>query len=210
MKYEDYYVYLHRRGDNNEVFYVGKGRGRRSTTTSGRNKWWKNVYNKHGFSVEHVETGLCEEDAFSLEVELIKFYKENNHVLCNITCGGEGCSIDGNSNNEMWKTYQTKDTVWEHSPGEILLALNRMTFAQTNLSVYEYSLLSFLVSIIDANYSCCPPLNEIIEYTGMSTATVERVRKSLTQKGYMTYIRSMGPNNSNLYTICLDKYPTLK
>lgn len=87
-----YYVYLHRRGDTNEVFYVGKGKGNRSTRTHGRNKWWKNIVEKAGFSVEYVEKGLSETDAFTLEVELIKFYRECGHELCNITNGGEGTS----------------------------------------------------------------------------------------------------------------------
>lgn len=136
MVHNDYYVYLHRRGDNNEVFYVGKGRGKRSTTTSGRNKWWKNVYNKHGFTVEHVETGMCEEDAFSLEVELIKFYRENNHVLCNLSSGGEGASgcarskehreAVGNSRRGVLTSEETKIKMAEQ--GHSILCSNGMTF----------------------------------------------------------------------------------
>lgn len=92
MVHNDYYVYLHRRGDNNEVFYVGKGRRYRANSKSNRNLWWCNIVNKCGFVVEFVEKGLSEEDAFTLEIELIKFYKENNHTLCNISDGGEGAS----------------------------------------------------------------------------------------------------------------------
>lgn len=90
--HNDYYVYLHRRGDNNEVFYVGKGRGRRATCRHSRNRWWKAVVSKHGFIVEYVERELSEDEAFDLEIELIKFYRDCGHALCNISSGGDGAS----------------------------------------------------------------------------------------------------------------------
>lgn len=88
--HNDYYVYLHRRNDSNEVFYVGKGRRYRSTVYCNRNKWWLAIANKHGFTVEYVEKGLSESDAYDLEVETIKFYRECGHTLCNLSDGGEG------------------------------------------------------------------------------------------------------------------------
>lgn len=77
-----YYVYLHRRGDNNEVFYVGKGKNGRYKSKAGRNNWWTNVVDKCGFSAEIVECGLSEQAAFDLEVELILFYRERTIILC--------------------------------------------------------------------------------------------------------------------------------
>lgn len=88
----DYYVYLHRRKGTNEVFYVGKGRARRSMATWDRNKWWKAIVAKAGYYVEYVERGLTEYSALTLEVETIKFYRECGHTLCNLTDGGEGVS----------------------------------------------------------------------------------------------------------------------
>lgn len=90
MVHNDYYVYIHRRGDNNEVFYVGKGRGARAKSKANRNTWWNNINNKCGFTVEYSETDMSEESAWDLEIELIKFYRENGHKLCNISSGGEG------------------------------------------------------------------------------------------------------------------------
>lgn len=87
-----YYVYLHRRSDDNEVFYVGKGRDYRATSVKGRNIYWNRVYEKHGLVVEYLEKNLSEDDAFSLEMETIKFYVENDHTLTNLTHGGEGSS----------------------------------------------------------------------------------------------------------------------
>lgn len=85
-----FYVYLHRRGDNNEVFYIGKGTGNRANVVWGRNPWWKRIYEKCGRVVEYIEKGLSEQDAYDLETETIKFYKECGYTLCNLTDGGEG------------------------------------------------------------------------------------------------------------------------
>lgn len=87
-----YYVYLHRRDDTNDVFYIGKGSGQRAKSISGRNDWWRNIYNKCGFTPEIVEKGLSEESAYNLEVELIKFYRDCGYKLCNIADGGGGAS----------------------------------------------------------------------------------------------------------------------
>lgn len=92
MVHNDYYVYIHRRGDNNEVFYVGKGKGKRSTSRKNRNKWWISIVAKYGYTVEILECELGESSAFDLEVETIKFYRECGHILCNLTDGGEGAS----------------------------------------------------------------------------------------------------------------------
>lgn len=85
-----YYVYLHRRKDDNEVFYVGKGKNYRASTSSNRNQWWQRIVSKHGYVVEYVEKNLSEQSAYDLEVETIKFYRDNNHNLCNLSDGGEG------------------------------------------------------------------------------------------------------------------------
>jgi hypothetical protein len=82
-----YYVYIHLRGDNNEVFYVGKGKGNRIKQRDGRNIYWKNIVNKHGYTYEIVEKELSEDSAFDLEIELIKFYRESGHKLVNLRNG---------------------------------------------------------------------------------------------------------------------------
>ena len=87
-----YYVYVHRRNDTNEVFYVGKGKNRRAYSKTGRNQHWCNIVNKHSYSVEIMEKELSGDSAFDLEKELIKFYRDNGHKLANISDGGEGAS----------------------------------------------------------------------------------------------------------------------
>jgi hypothetical protein len=81
-----YYVYLHRRLDNNSVFYVGKGKGRRAWNKSSRNAHWKRIVKKHGRSVEILFSSLTEEQAFEIEMQEIQKYGLNN--LANMTLGG--------------------------------------------------------------------------------------------------------------------------
>lgn len=89
---EDFYVYVHRKQSDDQVFYVGKGRLYRATETWGRNKFWKNVANKHGWKVDIIDHGLNEKEAFELEISTISFYKSMGVRLCNLTFGGDGPS----------------------------------------------------------------------------------------------------------------------
>lgn len=88
-----YYVYLHRRESDNKVFYVGKGKGYRCNSRSGRNSRWNKTVNKHGLIVELVYENLTEEDAFELEKDTILEMRYHfEETLCNLTDGGEGVS----------------------------------------------------------------------------------------------------------------------
>jgi len=88
----EFYVYTHRRATDGQVFYVGKGRGRRAFERSRGNPHWHNVVNKHGLEVVLVATGLDEETAFDTERQLISFYRSIGLRLANMTDGGEGAS----------------------------------------------------------------------------------------------------------------------
>ncbi|MBW3099284.1 hypothetical protein, partial [Pseudohoeflea coraliihabitans] len=68
----DFYVYVHRRRDNGQLFYVGKGRGRRKSQAFGRTKEWCAVVDAaHGFTAEILKDGLTDEEARQLEAETI-------------------------------------------------------------------------------------------------------------------------------------------
>lgn len=87
----DFCVYLHLRPDGS-VFYVGKGVPSRPYRRGGRNMLWQTeVKNIGGFSVQILESGLTEEQAFAKEVEVIADLKANGIVLVNQTKGGDGC-----------------------------------------------------------------------------------------------------------------------
>ena len=93
-----FYVYEHirpDRGSNGEVFYVGKGKGRRANNMAERNSYHKAIQNKlsrMGLCVEIrlVATGLTETEAFALERNRIAFWRSDGCDLANFTNGGEG------------------------------------------------------------------------------------------------------------------------
>lgn len=74
MAEKRYYVYMHRRGDDGTVFYIGKGTGKQSTSKTGRNKDWKVVAGSAGYTVEVYKANLTEQEAFDLEKHLVSKY----------------------------------------------------------------------------------------------------------------------------------------
>lgn len=84
----DFYVYVHKRATDGSIFYVGKGHKGRAYAKTNRNRYWHNIANKHGYTIEFVKSNMIEIDAFKLECELIAQYGREN--LCNMTDGGEG------------------------------------------------------------------------------------------------------------------------
>lgn len=94
----DYYVYLHKKKTTGEVFYVGKGSGKRAWSLEGRNPLWKKIAQKHGYTVEIYSSNLQEWYAFELEKDLIDYYGKiinNTGTLSNISDGGDGPSGEG-------------------------------------------------------------------------------------------------------------------
>lgn len=83
-------VYLHRRLDDNIVFYVGRGNKKRPNSKYNRNKYWHSTVAKHGYTVEIVASELTKKESGDLEIELIKKYRGISGVkLTNLTNGGE-------------------------------------------------------------------------------------------------------------------------
>lgn len=98
-----YIVYIHRRKDNGNVFYVGYGSDRgRAYDQKSRNKYWKEVLSETFFDVEILATSLSKKGAESLEKGMIDFYGVDN--LVNRTKGGLGTT--GYSH-----TQETKDKI---------------------------------------------------------------------------------------------------
>lgn len=87
-----YYIYLHINPLRNEIFYVGKGCGKRAFSKSGRSSFWKNIVKKYGYIVDIVEDNLTEDEAFKREVFYIKKIGRRDlglGTLINMTDGGE-------------------------------------------------------------------------------------------------------------------------
>lgn len=87
-----FYTYLHYRNDTGQVFYVGKGCGRRSHSKSDRNNHWRNVATKCGYSVELAARWDTAPEALQHEIFLIEMFRELGHPLVNMTNGGDGSS----------------------------------------------------------------------------------------------------------------------
>jgi hypothetical protein len=81
-------VYLHKRLDNNIIFYVGMGTLKRPYKTTGRNIYWKRIVSKVGYYIEIIKENLSWSEACKLECDLINKYRSDN--LCNMTDGGDG------------------------------------------------------------------------------------------------------------------------
>ena len=88
----DFYVYIHRRNDTGEIFYVGEGtvKYRRAYQKTCRNPHWANVSKKHGYTVEIWSYWPDQQSAFEEEIKVIAFLKSLGVQLTNKTAGGEG------------------------------------------------------------------------------------------------------------------------
>ena len=103
-----YYVYLYKRKDNNNVFYIGKGCNNRDISIAGHNQYCRNIANKYGCIIERIYENLTEKEALELEEKTINHYitnlgysialdndselrnRNNDKFLCNHTLGGDG------------------------------------------------------------------------------------------------------------------------
>ncbi len=88
-------VYIHRKKNNREVFYVGIGNPDRpyQKAPTARSVVWHRVVKKHGYSVEVIRTGLTRQEACDIEMDFIELIGRRNlgtGTLVNLTDGGEG------------------------------------------------------------------------------------------------------------------------
>lgn len=90
--YTVFYVYEYFINETLEVFYVGKGTGKRRFELHNRNKYFMNIYNKYECSVRLVAQGLTNQEACELEKERIAELKAIGQAKCNFTSGGDGFS----------------------------------------------------------------------------------------------------------------------
>jgi hypothetical protein len=89
-----FYVYHHINIDNNEVFYVGKGKLDRYKSIHGRSKYWSNyIKSNPNWKSVIIKDKLTEDESFNLEISEIerigrRIYKKGS--LVNILPGGKG------------------------------------------------------------------------------------------------------------------------
>lgn len=108
MQDNKYCVYLHRRKDNNEIFYAGQGTLKRPYCATRKLKAWNKVVKEAGgFIVEIIKDSLSKEDALKLEIEMIQQYKDS---LVNLT-------TSSSTTKELdYETFNQKFYIDESSP----------------------------------------------------------------------------------------------
>ena len=80
-----YYTYAHYTADTNELYYIGKGKGKRAFSSLNRNRWWQRKVNKHGgFAVEILAEWNTEKEALEHEKFLIDCLESTGVCLTNI------------------------------------------------------------------------------------------------------------------------------
>ncbi len=109
-----FYVYRHLRADTGEIFYVGKGMGRRAFDKYHRSKYWKNIEAKHGVLVEFVKEGITESESIQLEIQTIEEYRRAGIKLINMTDGGDGTT--GYSHTEEHRKKMSELQAGENNP----------------------------------------------------------------------------------------------
>ena len=115
-----YYVYRHRRLDNDQIFYVGLGSSKnykRAFVKYQKSKLWNNIVNKAGYDVEIVMESLNREEACELEEFLIFLYGRRDLELgnlVNLTNGGE--SNSGAKQSEEIKKWRSDKWKGENNP----------------------------------------------------------------------------------------------
>jgi hypothetical protein len=87
-----FYTYAHLRNDNGQIFYIGKGTGRRMYRKSARNLHWHNVVAKAGYTPILLANWKTEKEAYEHEKFLIKCFEGS---LVNQSSGGDGNDASG-------------------------------------------------------------------------------------------------------------------
>jgi hypothetical protein len=85
----DCYIYANIRSDTGEIFYVGKGSGRRMLRKLRRSDEWLAAA-ANGFTYVFLEENLTHEDAVMKEDVYIQAYRSAGHPLVNKVRGGGG------------------------------------------------------------------------------------------------------------------------
>lgn len=109
-----FYVYIWYVENTNEIFYVGKGKGKRYKQIARRNKFFTDMYNTHKCKVEIIFDHLTEKEAFDLEIEIIHLVRTyTNDRLTNQSDGGEGNTGYIPSNETKIKMSKASKKRWE-------------------------------------------------------------------------------------------------
>jgi hypothetical protein len=91
------------------------------------------------------------------------------------------------------------------SPMELSTLLCKSNDSCVNLSLAEFRVLTYLLACANTKdgegYKCWPSTDAISEHTGIHIKTVEKVRKTLVDNGWMQYKSGKGKGNCNTYYV---------
>lgn len=121
---KEFYIYVWYRKDDGIPFYVGKGKGTRYRQLVNRNKYFLNVYKKHGGFSKKIIKGLTESEAIEKEISTIKEYR-GKYTLTNITDGGEGVSGLHHTNETKKILSEISKNQWKNPKMKELLIKSR-------------------------------------------------------------------------------------
>lgn len=200
-----FYVYEHWRLDRDECFYVGKGMKNRAYKMRDRNAHHQAIMAKlsregSGMEVRMVATGLAEDEAFSLEIERIAFWREVGVDLANQTYGGEG--VTGLA------AYNRKKVVCVPTGEE---------FASASAAAIRFGFSASSISDVCRGRSesangikfIYPDSPEIAKDSNLSAAKRKKVKKPKSYFGSSTGFdvkgrKSTGPQKLSRPVICID------
>jgi len=169
-----YYIYRHRRLDDNSIFYVGLGSEknfRRSRVTKNRSDWWKNIVAKAGYSIEIIYSDLTKEDACELEEFLIQEYGRADlglGRLVNMTAGGEGSSGRKITQETLDKTLVTRLKNLPPTTKEVINILTKEIYRSISFAAKMNGIKSSwnLCDKLTGKVKNDTPLKLLKEYTG--------------------------------------------
>ena len=128
----NFYVYAHYTLDTDELFYIGKGCGRRAYHRAKRSDFWKNIERKHGCKVAILIDNLTEADAFVQEILGILEYQPR----ANFTKGGEGVKTDNPWNKGLkWPERAGKNNPMYGKNAEDFMSIEAIAIKRTKHSI---------------------------------------------------------------------------
>jgi len=96
-----FYVYCHRKKTDGSCFYIGKGTRDRYKNNTGRNQYWWNTVNKHGFEPEILINNISEAKAFELESIICNHIGYKNLTNIRKETGWGGYSMNNSTKEKL-------------------------------------------------------------------------------------------------------------